>query len=132
MPRKQADSDKTPTARPKKRAGRPLGAVSWQTKEIRGLSRAMLEDPVYRAGLKTRLDEGKAPHMETLLHHYAYGKPKERIEHSGPEGGPIREIQHFEVVVRPEELPSVGPAIDMLPVKRTKVLSSGSDDSQKH
>jgi hypothetical protein len=30
-----------------------------------------------------RLIAGKAPHMETLLHHYAYGKPKELIEQAG-------------------------------------------------
>ena len=29
-------------------------------------------------------DSGKAPHMETLLHFYAYGKPKETVEQTGP------------------------------------------------
>ena len=45
------------------------------------MAQAMLEDPEYRKSLKKRLISGKAPHMETLLHHYAFGKPKERFEH---------------------------------------------------
>jgi len=59
------------------------------TREIRDASRALLERPDYVRSLQRRLDAGKAPHMETLLHHYAYGKPKEQVEHSGADGAPL-------------------------------------------
>jgi hypothetical protein len=33
--------------------------------------------------LRARLLDGKAPQVEVLLHHYAYGKPKETVEQAG-------------------------------------------------
>lgn len=39
-----------------------------------------MTDREYVASLVVRMREGKAPHMEVLLAHYAWGKPKERIE----------------------------------------------------
>lgn len=47
------------------------------TREIREVSRRLLADTEYQASLRSRLIAGKAPHMETLLHHYAWGKPKD-------------------------------------------------------
>lgn len=66
--------------------GRPKGSPNKATAEIRQHAKQLVEDPAYRASLKVRLEEGKAPHMETLLHHYAYGKPVETHEHSGEVG----------------------------------------------
>ena len=63
--------------------GRPKGAVNKVTREIKELSQSLLTDPAYVESLRRRLTSGKAPHMETLLHHYAYGKPKDQLEHSG-------------------------------------------------
>lgn len=63
--------------------GRPKGALNKATREIKDAARALVEDADYREKLKRRLASGKAPHMETLLHYYAYGKPKEQMEHSG-------------------------------------------------
>jgi hypothetical protein len=60
--------------------GRPPGALNKATREIREAARLLLEDTDYRALLRRRLIAGKAPHMETLLHQYAYGKPKDVIE----------------------------------------------------
>jgi hypothetical protein len=65
--------------------GRPKGTLNRVTIEIRDAARAIVDDPVYRAGLLTRLLNGEAPHMETLMWHYAYGKPKETIEVSAPD-----------------------------------------------
>lgn len=65
------------------RCGRPKGALSQTTIDIREFSRRVLREPEYVASLKERLREGKAPHMETLLHFYAWGRPKESIEVSG-------------------------------------------------
>jgi hypothetical protein len=60
--------------------GRPKGALNKATREIREAAQALLDRPEYRISLQERLDAGRAPHMETLLHFYAWGKPKERIE----------------------------------------------------
>jgi hypothetical protein len=40
----------------------------------------LLQDEAYQRSLQERLVNGTAPHMETLLHHYAYGKPKDAID----------------------------------------------------
>lgn len=60
--------------------GRPKGSVNKTTRQIREIATGLVDDPAYLAKLKERLREGKAPHMETLLHYYAYGKPKETVE----------------------------------------------------
>jgi hypothetical protein len=64
--------------------GRPKGATNLATRAIKEIAAGLLEDEEYQASLKIRLKAGKAPHMETLLHHYAYGKPVERIEDVTP------------------------------------------------
>ena len=60
--------------------GRPKGSVNQTTRDIQAFSRECLEDPKYIAALRERLREGRAPHMETLLAHYAYGKPKDTLD----------------------------------------------------
>lgn len=60
--------------------GRPKGALNKTTKAIKEMSAKLLTDRSYQASLKKRLKTGKAPHMELLLHHYAYGKPKETVK----------------------------------------------------
>jgi hypothetical protein len=55
--------------------GRPRGTLNLVTREVRLAARGFTDDPVYRMSLMARLLEGTAPHMETLLWHYAYGKP---------------------------------------------------------
>ena len=66
--------------------GRPKGAINRKRKEIRDLAHRFITDGRYLRGLLERLRNGEAPHMEVLLHHYAYGKPKERIE-----------VEHYDV-----------------------------------
>ena len=63
-----------------KTGGRRKGTPNEATREIKEASRQILERPAYLKSLQKRLDDGKAPHMETLLHHYAYGKPKETMD----------------------------------------------------
>ena len=63
--------------------GRPKGAKNKTTIEVREAARLLVESPEYRASLESRLNKGSAPHMETLLWHYAFGKPKETHEHTG-------------------------------------------------
>jgi hypothetical protein len=63
--------------------GRKRGVLNRTTREIRDAAKGIVEDPDYLANLTKRVAAGKAPHMETLLFYYAYGKPKELVEHSG-------------------------------------------------
>lgn len=50
------------------------------TTEVRAIARAILDDPEYRASVRERMRAGTAPHLETLLWHYAHGRPVERRE----------------------------------------------------
>jgi hypothetical protein len=50
------------------------------SREIKDVARRLLEDEAYQARLVTRLRAGKAPPVEVLLFHYAFGKPVERHE----------------------------------------------------
>ena len=42
-----------------------------------------MEDPVYVLGIKRRMLEGKSVPLEIMLHHYAYGKPRESVALGG-------------------------------------------------
>ena len=50
------------------------------TTEIRELARSIVKDDGYPQKLRARVEAGKAPHMETLLFHYAFGKPKDWVD----------------------------------------------------
>lgn len=51
---------------------------------------AILNTKQYRDSLLRRiLMDELPPAVEVLLYHYAHGKPTEKLEHSGPNGGPI-------------------------------------------
>jgi hypothetical protein len=63
--------------------GRPKGAKNKASLEIRTLSRRLLSNRDYLKNLRKRLREGTAGHVETLLHHYAFGKPPETFLHQG-------------------------------------------------
>ena len=64
-----------------KTGGRQKGGRNKVTLEGREFAKRLTADPKYRAKLRERLKEGKiAPAVESMLWHYAYGKPKEVIE----------------------------------------------------
>lgn len=67
----------------RKGGGRPKGVPNVASREIQSAAQRLVEDKAYQASLKQRLEDGKAPHMETLLFQYAYGKPKETTTHEG-------------------------------------------------
>lgn len=85
--------------------GRPKGAKNKQTVEIREMARRLVNDAAYRRALKKRLQDGElSPPMETLLWHYAYGKPSDKVEVTGAEGGELFNVLRVEVVdSRPAE-----------------------------
>jgi hypothetical protein len=69
--------------------GRPKGAKNKATIEAKGFYQRFLESKEYRESAKRRILDGSAPHLETMAHHYAYGKPVDKVEHTGEDGGPI-------------------------------------------
>jgi hypothetical protein len=83
MPEKSRKRTRFRPGRSGNPSGRPKGTPNKATQEIRESSRRLLVDPAYVDQLKRRIIAGKAPHMETLLHHYAYGKPPDHLDVSG-------------------------------------------------
>ena len=62
-------------------AGRSKGALNKRTQEAQELAASLIDgDPAYLEGLKRRIKAGKAPHMETLLWHHRFGKPKDQVD----------------------------------------------------
>jgi len=61
------------------------------TLAVRTLAHRLLSNREYRHNLRERLRAGTAGHLEVVLWHYAYGKPKDAREHDGadvePENG---------------------------------------------
>lgn len=92
---KQISTEKK-RGRPKglpKTGGRQKGAVNKVTREVRDWARGILEDPEVQARTLRQAQEGKlAPAVFNELLHYAYGKPKDTVEVSGPHGSPLAAI----------------------------------------
>ena len=75
------DTDKRLKNLSRKGRGRPKGAVNKITQAIATLARELtFDNPKYVKGLKKRLAAGRAPHMETLLAYYGYGKPADKLK----------------------------------------------------
>jgi hypothetical protein len=56
------------------------GATNFTRGEARTFARSILESETYRKNLETRAAKGELPPaVETMLWHYAYGKPLESI-----------------------------------------------------
>ncbi len=64
--------------------GRPRGVSNKATVEAKAACAAIVDDPVYRTELMAAARARTLPPaVETMLWHYAKGKPKEQVEHSG-------------------------------------------------
>ncbi len=64
--------------------GRKKGVPNKVTVEAQKACAAIVDDPTYRKKLIARAKAGElAPAIEAMLWHYAYGKPKEQVEHAG-------------------------------------------------
>lgn len=60
-----------------------------QALEMQHFWKTFFESSAYRAGLKDRINKGKAAHMEILLHHMVWGKPKETLALQGGGDGTL-------------------------------------------
>ena len=68
----------------RKTGGRRKGTSNKVTAEAKAVCAAIVDDPAYRKKLIARAKAGElAPAIEAMLWHYAYGKPKEQVEHAG-------------------------------------------------
>ena len=64
--------------------GRPRGVPNKVTAEAKRACNELVDDPAYRAALRTRLIAGKlAPAVECMLWYFAKGKPLNRVEVQG-------------------------------------------------
>lgn len=74
----------------KGQGGRPKGAANKATTDVAAVARALVEDKDYRELFKARLHAGTIPPgVESMLWHYAYGKPVEHVQVGGEDGGPV-------------------------------------------
>lgn len=58
--------------------GRPKGTPNSTTLAAREVAMSLL-DETWRENARQRILAGKAPHLETSLMHYAWGKPKDTL-----------------------------------------------------
>src|SRR5262245_3013308 len=67
---------------------------------IKEFAERVLNSADYRASLLRRIQLDELPaQIEALLYYYACGKPTERIEHSGKDGGPLEVVTQVRRVV---------------------------------
>jgi len=101
--------------------GRPKGTLNRTAQEVREFSQRFVQDEAYLANLKQRIFDGEAPHMETMLWHHAYGKPKDTIEiHTTPieyENMPAEALAARAAEIAKLLLDKSQPIIDVQPVK---------------
>ena len=65
-------------------SGKRPGTQNRTTIAAREAAALIVDDAEYRESLRARVIAGQAPHMETLLWFYVYGKPVDRVEQGGP------------------------------------------------
>ena len=90
--------------------GRPKGAQSKATLEIKEFARNFLMSDGYRRKLERRILAGTAPQIEVLLYYYAFGKPTDKYVEPAPPAQPeanlmsrmtkIREMYHLAIRIR--------------------------------
>lgn len=70
--------------------GRQKGAKNKASNGIRKFAAMLLLDRTYRRELRKRLNDHTIdPGIHRMLYHYAYGRPPEKIELTGKDGGPV-------------------------------------------
>lgn len=67
---------------------------------VKDFCKGVLESREYRQSVLHRITLGTLPPaVECRMYDYAYGKPPDRVEHSGPDGKPIETITEVRRVV---------------------------------
>ena len=64
--------------------GRPKGAPNKTTKAHKEWAHELLTSEEWRESARTRIIEGKAPHLESLIVQQITGKPKDVVEVNTP------------------------------------------------
>ena len=64
--------------------GRTRGTQRRSTIEVREVCSRLVDDPEYREALRRRMIAGTPGAVETLLWHYAKGRPVDRVEQGAP------------------------------------------------
>ena len=82
--------------------GRPKGRLNNKTLEAREFATSVIDSPSYRASVQARAESGTLPPaIEAMLWHYSKGKPPEKIELTGEDGGALQVV--FGGRFRPED-----------------------------
>lgn len=73
--------------------GRPKGRLNNATLEAKQFCASIVDGHAYRQRLQERALEGSLPPaLEQMIWHYAKGKPPDKVEVTGDEGGPLRVV----------------------------------------
>lgn len=73
--------------------GRPKGATSKVTREVKQFAQSILEDPLVQQRTLEDARKGRlAPPIHSMLFHYAYGKPKDTLKVEG--------LERLEVIIK--------------------------------
>lgn len=64
-------------------AGRKKGSRNKSTLAFKDFWAGRVESEEYRLAAWTRIQRGKAPHLESYILNLCFGKPRETVEHSG-------------------------------------------------
>lgn len=76
-----------------KTGGRKAGVPNKTTAAAKEFAQSLVDNPDYRKALEKRIAAGKiAPAVETMIWHYAYGKPKETVALEGHVGVSVGDI----------------------------------------
>lgn len=96
--------------------GRKRGVPNKATLEQKEFARQVLMSEEYRASAIRRVVAGEAPHLEILMHHQAFGKPKETTAIEGGGAG-------FNIVL-------MGPPRDPLADPKAQPALSGGQNTE--
>ena len=73
--------------------GRPKGRLNKTTQEAQAFARGIVTSAKYRQQLKKQAEDGTLPPvLQQMLWAYYAGKPPEKVEVTGEDGGPMQVI----------------------------------------
>lgn len=94
--RQPAAQDGSPKPKRRKVAGRKKGTLNVATGEFKEFCQKLIKDMTFRTMIARRFQAGTLdPSLMKLLIHYGAGRPPERVEVTGADGGPVRTLISF-------------------------------------